>query len=239
MAATKTRRNTIKKQGLRGSDTLVVRFAASGMAPSHDPTAAEISVTPQVLQDLISHIRATKGLLTGWGEAMGRAERSGRSVRMTVIVDPRGNAPEIEVEDVEETKDDLDIALSEARARGAVKVADILNAKDMLTADQFAELIGATRETVHQKRKRHEVLGLEGPRRGVRFPAWQLANDGKLLPALPRLFKILGDHPWAIYRFLLQEHPELGGKTALDALRSNRIEDVVGTADAISSGAFA
>jgi hypothetical protein len=158
---------------------------------------------------------------------------------MTVIVDPRGNAPEIEVEDVEETKDDLDIALSEARARGAVKVADILNAKDMLTADQFAELIGATRETVHQKRKRHEVLGLEGPRRGVRFPAWQLANDGKLLPALPRLFKILGDHPWAIYRFLLQEHPELGGKTALDALRSNRIEDVVGTADAISSGAFA
>jgi hypothetical protein len=80
---------------------------------------------------------------------------------------------------------------------------------------------------------------LEGPRRGVRFPAWQLANDGTLLPALPRLFKILGDHPWAVYRFLLQNHPELGGKTALDALRRNRIDEVLKTADAISSGAFA
>lgn len=104
------------------------------------------------------------------GKAIGRAEQSGRSVRMTVIVDPRGNGPEIEVENVEEAKDELDIALVEARARGAAKVADTLNAGDMLTADQFAELIGATRETVHQKRKRHEVLGLEGPRRGVRSP---------------------------------------------------------------------
>lgn len=154
-------------------------------------------------------------------------------------MDPHGNAPEIEVEDVEESKDDLDIALAEVRARGAAKVADILNAEDMLAADQFAELIGATRETVHQKRKRHEVLGLEGPRRGVRSPTWQMANDGKLLPALPRLFEILGNRPWAIYRFLLQEHPELGGKTALEALRSNRIEDVISTADAINSGAFA
>jgi hypothetical protein len=41
---------------------------------------------------------------------------------MTVIVDPRGNAPEIEVENVEEAKDELDIALVEARAPGRRKL---------------------------------------------------------------------------------------------------------------------
>ena len=136
-------------------------------------------------------------------------------------------------------RDELDIALSAAKTRGAARVADILNGADMLTADAFAEEIGATRETVHKKRRRHEVLGLEGPKRGVRFPKWQLNRSGELLVGLPQLFEALGDHPWAVYRFLLQAHPELDGATGLEALRAGRIEEVIGVAGSVGAGAFA
>ena len=183
--------------------------------------------------------KAARGLLSGFANAIKRAERTGKSVRMTVVVDPRTAAPQIAVEEVSAPKGDrLDSALAAARQRGSARVAEILNGTDMLSADAFAEEIGATRETVHKKRRRHEVLGLEGPKRGVRFPKWQVSGSGGLIPSLPQLFEVLGDHPWTIYRFLLEEHGELDGRTGLEALRAGRIADVMATAETIGRGAF-
>jgi hypothetical protein len=48
----------------------------------------------------------------------------------------------------------------------------------------------------------------------------------------------LGDYPWTIYRFLLEEHGELDGRTGLDALRAGRIADVMATAETIGRGTF-
>lgn len=183
--------------------------------------------------------KAARGLLSGFANAIKRAERTGKSVRMTVVVDPKTAAPQIAVEEVSAPKSDrLDSALAAARQRGSARVAEILNGTDMLSADAFAEEIGATRETVHKKRRRHEVLGLEGPKRGVRFPKWQVSDSGGLIPSLPQLFEVLGDHPWTIYRFLLEEHGELDGRTGLEALRAGRIADVMATAQTIGRGAF-
>lgn len=183
--------------------------------------------------------KAARGLLSGFANAVKRAERTGKAVRMTVVVDPNSAAPHIAVEEVPASKPDmLDTALATARQRGSARVAEILSDTDMLSADAFAEEIGATRETVHKKRRRHEVLGLEGPKRGVRFPKWQLSESGGLIPSLPQLFEALGDRPWTIYRFLLEEHGELDGRTGLEALRSGRIADVMATAEAIGRGGF-
>ena len=183
--------------------------------------------------------KAARGLLSGFANAIKRAERTGKSVRMTVVVDPKTAAPQIAVEEVSAPKGDmLDSALAAARQRGSARAAEILNGTDMLSADAFAEEIGATRETVHKKRRRHEVLGLEGPKRGVRFPKWQVSGSGGLIPSLPQLFEVLGDHPWTIYRFLLEEHGELDGRTGLEALRAGRIADVMATAETIGRGAF-
>lgn len=137
--------------------------------------------------------KAARGLLSGFATAMKRAERTGKSVRMTVMVDPKAAAPHIAVEEVSppRNEDMLDTALAAARQRGSARVAEILNGTDMLSADAFAEEIGATRETVHKKRRRHEVLGLEGPKRGVRFPKWQVSESGGLIPSLPQLFEAL------------------------------------------------
>jgi hypothetical protein len=82
------------------------------------------------------------------------------------------------------------------------------------------------------------VLGLEGAKRGFRFPDWQVGQDGKPFAALPALFERLGDE-WAVYRFLVQHHPELDGLTGKEALQRGQSDKVIETAETISQAAFA
>lgn len=215
---------------------------APGNMKMHLATGAggDIVLAPRIMSDVLSRKGGATGLLESFGKAVRDAKRSGRPMRITAVIDPDRDLAEVAVEPVrEQPADDLDAALGEARARGAVRAAEILSGPEMLTADEFAAAIGASRETIHQKRKRHEVLGLEGAKRGVRFPEWQLNADGSLLPGLPRLFEAVGEHPWAVYRFLLQRHPELDGMTALAALREGRVDAVLATAENVGQGAFA
>lgn len=208
------------------------------------PTAGDVPVGGATARGPLAGHGPTVGrVLAGLGEALGRAAATGRPTRLTVVVGPRRAEPEVAVEDllpadedagrggVGDAGDELDAALAEARGRGARRAAEVLAGPGMLGADAFAALIGATRETVRQKRRRREVLGLEGARRGVRYPDWQVGDDGGLLPALPRLFGLLGDSPWAVHRFLLQRHPELDGARALDALKAGRAGDVLTAAE--------
>jgi hypothetical protein len=134
--------------------------------------------------------------------------------------------------------DELEAALREARARGDARAAEVLAGPDMLGADDFASLIGATRETVRQKLKRREVLGLQGAKRGVRYPAWQVTRDGGLLPGLPTLFELLGDSPWAVFRFLTQPSPALGGEAPKDRLRGGNVAEVLDVAEGHARGDF-
>jgi hypothetical protein len=134
--------------------------------------------------------------------------------------------------------DELDAALREARARGEARAAEVLAGPEMLGADDFASLIGATRETVRQKLKRREILGLQGAKRGVRYPAWQVTRDGGLLPGLPTLFELLGDSPWAVFRFLTQPSPALRGEAPKDRLRSGKVAEVLDLAEGHARGDF-
>ena len=219
----------------------VMRVASTGKFVGVRACAAEIRLAPDVFGKIVGREGTAKGLLTGFGKAVHRAEQSGRAVRLTMLVEPGKPISKVAVEDAAEQgpRDELDEALTEARQRGAKRAAEILRAPDMLSADQFATAIGATRETVHQKRRRGEVLGLEGAKRGVRFPEWQIGPDGRLLSGLPRLIEALGNHPWAVHRFLLQHHPDLDGSSALEALRRGRVDEVLATAQGVEEGAFA
>lgn len=135
-------------------------------------------------------------------------------------------------------ENELEAALSEANARGASRAAEVLAGPEMLSADDFAKLIGATRETVRQKLKRREILGLTGAKRGVRYPAWQVSDDGALLPDLPVLFALLGESPWTVYRFLTQPNPVTGGQPPLKPLRKGSLLTVLEAAEAQASGDF-
>jgi hypothetical protein len=133
---------------------------------------------------------------------------------------------------------DLEVALREARARGETRAAEVLAGPEMLGADDFARLIGATRETVRQKLKRRELLGLQGAKRGVRYPAWQVTEDGGLLPGLPKLSKLFGDSAWAVFRFLSQPTPAFGGEAPKDRLRAGKIDQVLDLAEGQVRGDF-
>ncbi len=134
---------------------------------------------------------------------------------------------------------DLTEALAAARGRGAAMKEALLADPDMLNTAAMAELLGMSEEGVRLKRKRHEILGIESAKRGIRYPAWQVLEGQQLLPALPRLFAMLGDDPWRLFRFLQQHHGELGGARALDSLRQGRIEGVLAAAENTATGAFA
>ncbi len=153
-------------------------------------------------------------------------------VSATILPDDRHRA----TPDAETTLAD---ALATARARGAALQDELLGGPDMLSTAEMADRLGMSEEGIRQKRKRHEVLGLQFARRGLRYPAWQILPDRQLLPALPRLFALLGDDPWRLFRFLLQHHGELAGKRAVDALRHGRLDAVLAVAENAARGAFA
>jgi hypothetical protein len=138
---------------------------------------------------------------------------------------------------------DSDVALTEAladaRSRGAAVKEGLLSAPDLLNTAAIADRLGMSEEGVRLKRKRHEILGLEFAKRGIRYPAWQVLEGRQLLPALPRLFALLGDAPWRLLRFLQQHRSELGGARAVDALREGRIDQVLAAVENMATGAFA
>ncbi len=188
------------------------------------------------VRTLRQHKGALRKVLTTYAEALSKAERSGRPFELVIKVDPERT--ELGVEERPADGDALDEALTAARRRGAVRVTEIMKSPDMLSAREFAPLIGASHETVNQKRKAGEVLALEGATRGLRYPRWQVTDDGRLLPGLAALAKELPGGPWAIYRFLLQPHNELDGKTGLEVLKANRIREAVEVAHGIALGNF-
>jgi hypothetical protein len=237
MALKKLMKTKVGRLRKHGSKKKVA--GSSGHARGGGLSIGKFSLPP-ILMKGARPVEGITGILSGFGRAIQQAKRYGEPFRMTVVVDSYSTQPKIVVERlITPARDALDAAVAAAKTRGTVRVADLLSGDDMLTADAFAEEIGATRETVHNKRRRHEVLGLEGPKRGVRFPKWQLSQSGELLPSLPRLFDALGGHPWTVYRFLVQDHAEFGGCSALEAIREGRIDEVIAVAEAISSGSFA
>ena len=169
--------------------------------------------------------------------------RSERSVlQFTVEVEPNG-APRIMETPVvtllassadEEDAAAVEGALAAARTRGRDRVASILAQPDMLSAEAFAQHLNTTRETINTRRKTHQVLGLQGATRGFRYPAWQIGEHGRPFAALPELFNALGDSPWAVYRFLIQEHGEMDGLTGIEALRRGRGSEAVAAAESVA-----
>ncbi len=174
-------------------------------------------------------------------DAVKLAAEAGQPTRIVLDIDAAGmtslipepvqvNAPAVEVEEVGDLSPELQQALSAARERGRVRVAEILAGDDMLNAEAFAEMLGTTRVTVNTWRQESKVLGLDGAKRGFRFPEWQIGADGKPYAVLPQLHDLLGG-PWGVYRFMVQVHGALDGLTGREALQRGLTEKVLAAAD--------
>jgi hypothetical protein len=220
----------------RAAATILVK---SGASPDEEGALA-ISVRPETVRTLGAHRNVMGALMETYSAAVEKSRQTGRAVSFVVDVGPRGK-PTISLAEDGSTKaaepvagaseGELAAALAVARDRGQARVAEILRSRDMLSAEEFAELIGTSRVTVNAKRQNHQVLALEGAKRGYRFPSWQVGEDGKPFPALPELFDRLGGNPWTVYRFLVQHHPELDDLTGREALSRGRTAEVLEVAE--------
>lgn len=169
-----------------------------------------------------------------FGEALAHSRRSKSPVSFRVDISPDGRAKVTALDLAQPQAAD---ALSAARERGRARAAEIVAGPDMLSADDFAGVLGVTRATVNAWRQTGQVLGLEGVKRGFRFPDWQIDADGKPFPELPVLHELLSG-AWSVYRFLVASHPELGGRTGKHAMQRGQGRKLIDLAEAISRGDF-
>jgi hypothetical protein len=219
-----------------------LRFS-SGAATATREFAVPVDLA--VLKTLSARPATVKSLVEQFGHLVARTKKSGQTRGFTVMIDAKGNAkfgplPQREALSSPTTEDErLDASLAAARERGRLRSAQILDQDDMLTAEQFAERVGVSRMTVNARRQKHELLGLDGAKRGFRFPAWQVDDDGKAFDALPQLFDLLGENAWTVYRFLTQRHAALEGIPAKDALRQGKTTQVLQAAESLAQGDFA
>tara|TARA_R100000501_G_scaffold2606_2_gene6385 strand:- start:17234 stop:17962 length:729 start_codon:yes stop_codon:yes gene_type:complete len=228
------------------------RMAKSGMIVhkrGSPPPAAAGSMALAVPPEMVSVLKPQKAALRKVVEALGElivsAREDGRVGGFSVMVDAEGR-PRVaslpvgsEAAEGQSEQKERDRAFAGARMRGRIRAAEILGQDDMLSAEELANRLGLSRVTVNDRRQRNELLGLDGAKRGFKFPDWQVDEDGQPIEELPKLFELLGPSPWGVYRFLTQSHDALGGRTAKDALQEGETERVLEAAESLARGDFA
>lgn len=87
-----------------------------------------------------------------------------------------------------------------------------MDAADMISTDEAAELAGTTRVTVNAWIKAGRCIGVAHLRRGFKLPRWQF--EPAVWPVLQPLAKALGTHDgWQMLSFLESPATALDGQT--------------------------
>lgn len=119
---------------------------------------------------------------------------------------------------------ELDAALEAGRARGRVRVAEILAQADMLSATQFGARIGCSRYEVAHKFRKGEIIGLKGTYGAYRYPAWQVDDQGNVLTGLKQALDLTEDNSWSAYSYLMEYFPDGSDDLIHEKLRKGETE---------------
>jgi len=172
-----------------------------------------------------------KSLRAGIETAQKAIERAGGHGRITATIH-RGAVCAVHVEPLKQSPERPVNGAPAGQTTKLDQAAQILAGADMISADALAAKLGISRTSVNAKRQKHILLGLEGARRGYRFPIWQCdEKTGKPFAVIPRLLDILGD-AWSVHGFLMRAHPTLGGLSGRDALGRDLDQQLIETATA-------
>lgn len=103
-----------------------------------------------------------------------------------------------------------------------------LEAGDMISTDEAAEMTGTSRVTVNAWIAKGRAIGLTQTKRGFKMPKWQF--DSPMWEMLPQLSKALGTtEGWALLAFLESPLGALEGVTprlAIEEGESGRVLDL-------------
>lgn len=109
---------------------------------------------------------------------------------------------------------------------------------ELLTSDEFAERAGAkSRQSVHNWLKKGRIVGWEGAKRGLVFPAEQLDERGKPLDGLGVVLSNFDGH-YSAWCWLTHNDDALNGSRPIDLLRRNDIARVESAAKGYAQGDF-
>lgn len=126
--------------------------------------------------------------------------------------------------------------VSAARTRSLLASSSIarterLQAADMVTVAQAAELASTTQVTVNAWITTGRAIGLTQSRRGVRLPKWQF--EAALWDVIPKLAKALGtSEGWPLLSFLETPLGGLNGRTPRQAIEQGDTARVLELASA-------
>lgn len=105
-----------------------------------------------------------------------------------------------------------------------------LDASDMLSTDEAADLVGTTRVTINAWIAKGRCIGLAQTKRGFKVPRWQF--EPAVWATIPRLSDALGTTDgWAMLAFLESPHGGLRGMTPLAALERGQVQRILNLAD--------
>lgn len=128
------------------------------------------------------------------------------------------------------TKDD---PFAPARLRGVRERERLLSEEGgTWTAEQVAQHLRLTRQTVNLRRKQGTLLGLDTGRHGFRYPAWQFARTGTIGGLDQTLAALKYLDPWLRQAFMLNKNARLKDKRSIDVLRDGDVTRVVMAASA-------
>jgi hypothetical protein len=128
---------------------------------------------------------------------------------------------------------------SENEAKKIVLARGILARKELelaeggsLSAEELANALGRTRQGIDYLRREGSILAWRTTQGKWRYPAWQLTDQGGLLPGVGESLKALNTRSeWEPMIFFLSPRESLGGNRPLDLLRAGRIRDAIAAAE--------
>jgi hypothetical protein len=114
--------------------------------------------------------------------------------------------------------------LIRARLRGIRAKQRLLHAEGgVVSGQEFANLVGVTRQAIDKRRRSGTLIGLSLGKKGYFYPVWQADIDG-LKPVLAELREY---GPWTQAIFMLTANSWLGGQTPLTMLRHGETQAVL------------
>jgi hypothetical protein len=114
-----------------------------------------------------------------------------------------------------------------AKFRGLKRKQQMLEtAGGALTSEQVAEVLGISRQAVDKRRAANQLLALTQGRRGYSYPSFQF-EDGKTITGLEDVLEELKElDPWMQMVFFTSPNERLEGKTPLEQLRKELVNEV-------------
>lgn len=122
-----------------------------------------------------------------------------------------------------------DDPLASALLRGVQLKEELLQAAGgTSSAQEVAQLLGVTRQAIDKRRRTGALLAVDSASGDWRYPLAQFQADGRPLEGLERVLRAFTvSSPWMQLDILTAIDPELGDRSAFEALRAGEIEDVV------------